>query len=184
MEIDEVSKIIGEDVSEWNLEPTDKERKSVTIDTLIQSTESNAVTIPTMVHFKQGKPMETMAMVDSGAGGNFIDHREVVRLGLQTHKLEKKVNTFNVDRTLNKKGTITRYITINLEIGDRIQPITFWVCGLGKLKMILGYSWLKEANPTIDWTKGTIGWDNETVNIENNTDQEIQENNVAIQQDI
>ena len=32
------------------------------------------------------------------------------------------------------------------------------VTGLGKQKIILGFNWLQEANPIIDWKKGTLEW--------------------------
>ena len=32
------------------------------------------------------------------------------------------------------------------------------VMGLGKQKIILGYTWLRETNPIIDWQKGTLEW--------------------------
>jgi len=32
------------------------------------------------------------------------------------------------------------------------------VTGLGNQKVILGFPWLKESNPTIDWKEGTASW--------------------------
>ena len=32
------------------------------------------------------------------------------------------------------------------------------VTGLGKQKIILGFSWLQEANPDINWQNGHINW--------------------------
>ncbi|KAF9522307.1 hypothetical protein CPB83DRAFT_777263, partial [Crepidotus variabilis] len=34
----------------------------------------------------------------------------------------------------------------------------FYVTGLGKQKVILGFPWLTDQNPDIDWRKGTLRW--------------------------
>lgn len=65
---------------------------------------------------------------------------------------------FNVDGTQNKRGTIKTYVELNIEIHRRHRKERLMVTGLGKQKIILGYTWLRETNPIIDWKKGTLKW--------------------------
>ena len=62
----------------------------------------------------------------------------------------------NVDRTLNKKGTIKHYVNLELEIFGQPQTIWLLVTGLGKQKILLGFPWLQKNNPLINWQNGTF----------------------------
>jgi hypothetical protein len=63
-----------------------------------------------------------------------------------------------MDGTMNKKGTITSYIEADLQIGERITKTRFYITGLGKQKVILGFPWLRDENPDVDWKTGRIRW--------------------------
>ena len=63
-----------------------------------------------------------------------------------------------MDGTINKKGTIKNYVDLEFEIDSRKFKERFYVTGLGKQKIILGFPWLKKQNPKIDWKTGKIKW--------------------------
>ena len=63
---------------------------------------------------------------------------------------------YNVDGTLNKKGTIRKYVELPMTINGKKTLERLMVTGLGKLKIILGFPWLNEQNPVIDWKNGTV----------------------------
>ena len=107
---------------------------------------------------KSNKIVEIKALIDSGAGGKFIDQNFVRNLKLKKKPLKKPIKVFNVDGTLNKKGTITHKVQLYLRIGDKFRKETLLVTGLGKQKIILGFPWLQSANPNIDWQSGRITW--------------------------
>lgn len=102
-------------------------------------------------------------MIDSGAGGNFIDQNYARTLGLPLLPLPSPIRVHNVDGTLNKKGTVTKYVETHINLGKRKDPIRLNVTGLGNQKVILGYPWLKESNPVIDWKQGEVRWNEETI---------------------
>ena len=52
------------------------------------------------------KNVETIALIDSGAGGKFIDQNFAKKEQLETKDLEKPLIVYNVDGTLNKTGTV------------------------------------------------------------------------------
>ena len=69
---------------------------------------------------------------------------------------------YNVDGTLNKKGTTRNYVGLPLIIFGKTKMEQLMVTGLGKVKIILGFPWLKEQNPIINWQTGSVratgGW--------------------------
>ena len=61
--------------------------------------------MPFDFHSYAGKAEEE-ALIDSGATGNFIDFRAVLKHRLGTKKLDVPIAVHNVDRTVNKAGYI------------------------------------------------------------------------------
>ena len=93
----------------------------------------------------------TSALVDCGATGLFID-TEYVRLNnLSTRRLTTPIPVYNVDGTANEAGAITEIADIILRYKGHAERTQFAVTSLGKQNMILGFTWLREHNPEIDW---------------------------------
>jgi hypothetical protein len=107
---------------------------------------------------KNNETVNLEALLDSGAGGLFIDETFARNNDFTLYKLSGPLNTYNVDGMLNKKGTITSYVEADLKIGDQIKNTCVHVTGLGKQNVILGFPWLKDENPTIYWKSGEIQW--------------------------
>jgi hypothetical protein len=97
-------------------------------------------------------------LLDSGASGMFIDSDYATDIHAWKKDLRKPITVYNVDGTPNKQGTITQYVDIYLTIHERKKKHRFFVTGLGNQQLILGYPWLKEENPLINWDKGTLEW--------------------------
>ena len=117
----------------------------------------NSLFIPISLD-KKGKNVETLGLIDSGAGGKFIDQNFARKEELETKDLEEPLVVYNVDRTLNKTGTIRKYVDLPMTINGRKTTERLLVTGLGKLKIILGFPWLNEQNPVIDWKLGTVSF--------------------------
>ena len=64
----------------------------------------------------------------------------------------------NIDGTLNKTGTITSYVDLRVEIDRRIMDKQLLVTGLGNQRIILGFPWLNEYNPDINWKTAEFKW--------------------------
>ena len=77
-------------------------------------------------------------------------------------ELETPVKAYNVDRTENKKGTIKSYVDLEFSLNGKSFKEKFYVTGLGKQKIILGLSWLKEYNLEINWKTGKLNWQTQT----------------------
>ena len=117
----------------------------------------NSLSIPVKTEFED-KIIETLSLLDSGAGGEFIHQNYVKTLKLPLLNLEKSIPAVNVNGTLNKKGTIKQYIDLNMEIFGQKQIIQLLVTGLGKQKVLLGFPWLQKHNPVINWKTGSFQW--------------------------
>ena len=97
-------------------------------------------------------------LLDRRATGKFIDQNYARKQRMKTKPYRKPIQVYNVDGTLNKQGTIRSYVDLDIEVHGRRRKERLMVTGLGKQKIILGYTWLKETNPIIDWQKGTLEW--------------------------
>ena len=117
----------------------------------------NSLSIPLKIRL-ENKTVETLSLLNSRAGGKFIDQNYAKTLKLPLLNLEKPIPVINVDRTLNKKGTIKHYVNLNLEIFGQKQIIWLLVTRLGKQKMLLGFPWLQKYNPVINWQTGSFHW--------------------------
>ena len=107
------------------------------------------------LHRHTGKT-ETKALINSRAMENFIDHREVIWLHLGTKKLVKPLIGYNMDDTLNKHSHITDYVALLTKQGNHKKRMQFLISNLGENCLILGYPWLREFNPNLDWKQGKI----------------------------
>ncbi|KAF8230873.1 hypothetical protein L208DRAFT_1096582, partial [Tricholoma matsutake] len=101
-----------------------------------------------------GKDIAMNALLNSGAGGVFINSKFIDQEAIKTYPLGHTIQATNVDGTLNKQGTITRCMKGRLHINGRSYPMEYLVTRLGKEAVILGLLWLREINPVINWKKG------------------------------
>ncbi|KAI5115311.1 hypothetical protein M0805_004206 [Coniferiporia weirii] len=100
--------------------------------------------------------ISTQALIDSGAEGQFIDAKFVIKHRIPTQPLAHPITILNANGTTNKHGTITCYMWRSISINGKTMPTTFKVTSLGKEDIILGLPWLKRTNPVINWLDGTI----------------------------
>ena len=63
-----------------------------------------------------------------------------------------------MDGTKNKQGTITSFADLTVKIDERWMNLRLLITGLGKQKIILGFPWLNEHNPDINWRTGEFSW--------------------------
>ncbi|KAG5716918.1 hypothetical protein E4T56_gene8518 [Termitomyces sp. T112] len=94
-----------------------------------------------------------VALLDSGATGLFLDTDYVQQHRLTTCPLSCPIPVYNVDGMLNEAGSIHSVVDLVLHYQDHSERAAFAVTSLGKQDMILGFTWLHEHNPEIDWTK-------------------------------
>jgi len=96
------------------------------------------------------------ALLDCGATRSFIDRDFVCLKEMNTQTLSCNILVFNVDSSPNKAGQISEVVDVVLRYKTHSERMLLAVSGLGKQSLILGYNWLKDHNPRIDWEKGEV----------------------------
>src|SRR3981189_1705588 len=91
------------------------------------------------------------ALVDCGATSLFVDTEYVRSNNISTHRLTTPIPVYNVDGTANEAGAITEIADVILRYKGHAERTQLAVTSLGKQTMILGFTWLREQNPEIDW---------------------------------
>ena len=70
--------------------------------------------------------VETLGLIDLGAGGAFIDQNYAKTLGFKIFTLDSALHIFNVDGTENKKGMIKTYVKLSMEISGSKSLQNYW----------------------------------------------------------
>ena len=96
------------------------------------------------------------ALLDSGANATFINKAVVERLGLLLEALTNPIRVFNVDGSRNSAGDVTHAVSLTVDFLGHREELRAEVTNLGKNSLILGYTWLKKHNPSIDWEKDMV----------------------------
>jgi len=96
------------------------------------------------------------ALLDSGATGNFIDQDFVRTKGINTQSISRPIPVYNVDGSPNEAGQISEVVDVVLRYKTHSKRTLLAVSNLGKQNMILGYTWLKDHNPEVNWQTGEV----------------------------
>ena len=96
------------------------------------------------------------ALLDCRATGSLIDRDFVRSKGMNTRTLSHNIPVFNVDSSPNEAEQISKVVDVVLHYKTHSERMLLAVSGLRKQNLILGYDWLKDYNPKIDWEKGEV----------------------------
>jgi hypothetical protein len=75
--------------------------------------------ISIFINFENGRVVETKALIDSGAGGLFIDEDFAKSLHAPMQPLSRSIPVFNFDGTPNKREVIEKFVQVMVEIKGR-----------------------------------------------------------------
>jgi hypothetical protein len=93
----------------------------------------------------------TQALIDCGATGCFIDIEWAKLNNIPTCPLTNPIPVYNVDGTANDTSAITDIANVILRYEQHSERTQLAVTHLGKQSLILGYKWLRNHNPEINW---------------------------------
>ena len=96
------------------------------------------------------------ALLDCRATESFINRDFVYLKGMNTWTLSHNIPVFNVDGSPNEAGQISKVMDIVLHYKTHSERMLLAVSRLGKQSLILGYDWLKDYNPKVDWEKEEV----------------------------
>jgi len=96
------------------------------------------------------------ALLDSGAMGLVMSLEFAKKQGFKLKKLERPMNVRNVDRLLNKEGSIKNMVEVNIYYQEHKKKMEINVIRGQKWTVILGMLWLACHNSEIDWRTGEV----------------------------
>jgi len=96
------------------------------------------------------------ALLDCRATGSLINRDFVCLKEMNTQTLSHNIPVFNVDGSPNEAGQISEVVDVVLCYKTHSERMLLAVSRLRKKNLILGYDWLKDHNPKIDWEKGEV----------------------------
>jgi len=85
-----------------------------------------------------------------------LDDVNPTRLSKQSQGCPLTIPVFNVNGSPNEAGQISEVVDVVLRYKTHSERMLLAVSRLGKQSLILGYNWLKDHNPRIDWEKGEV----------------------------
>ena len=95
-------------------------------------------------------------LLDSRATRSLINWDFVHLKGINTQTLSHNILVFNVNSSPNKAGQISKVVDILFHYKTHSKRMLLAVSRLGKQSLILGYNWLKDHNPKVDWEKKEV----------------------------
>jgi len=120
-------------------------------------TQGTSLLLPVEIRTTDTSELHSVeALLDSGATGSLIDRDFVCSKGMNTWTLSHNIPVFNVDGSPNEAGQISEVVDVVLRYKTHSERMLLAVSRLGKQSLILGYDWLKDHNPKIDWEKGEV----------------------------
>jgi hypothetical protein len=122
---------------------------------LVADMTPQSMLLPVAIGTKK-QTIETQALLDCGALGEFMDSEFVKLHDIPLIKLNKPRITRNTDGTQNEQGVVMHKAIINLGVNGKEDPTTFFITGLGKDNVILGLTWLRKHNLIVNWKEGTL----------------------------
>jgi len=105
---------------------------------------------------KDGRKLKVKALIDSGCMNTTIARKTVEEKGIPTKLLPKPFNVYNLDESKNGEKTIREFVPLEINSNGHIEKIDAVVSEIKKTDLFLGYNWLVEQNPEVDWKEGVI----------------------------
>uniref|UniRef100_A0A8C5MFT5 CCHC-type domain-containing protein n=1 Tax=Leptobrachium leishanense TaxID=445787 RepID=A0A8C5MFT5_9ANUR len=98
------------------------------------------------------------AMIDSGASSCFLDTEVKQTLGIPTSPKKQPYPIQLLDGSTPQSGPVTKEtIPLLVTIGEQFQDtLLFDIVPSPVFPAVLGLNWLRRHNPTIDWTRSTV----------------------------
>jgi len=129
--------------------------KLLSISTL--DTQGTSLLLPVEIRTIDTSKLHSIkALLDSGTTRSFINRDFIHSKEINTWTLSRNILVFNVNGSPNKARQISEVVDVLLHYKTHSERMLLAISRLGKQSLILGYNWLKDHNPKIDWKKGEV----------------------------
>lgn len=124
---------------------------------LFRVSSRDSLQIPTLLKFG-ALEKTTLAFIDSGAAGNFLDISFAHTLQIPQLPLSTDIVLRGLDGNPLSEGLI-RFQTppLQLTLGSlHSETLSFFLTHCPSVPIVLGYPWLQKHNPSINWNSGEV----------------------------
>ncbi|RVE72612.1 hypothetical protein OJAV_G00039140 [Oryzias javanicus] len=131
-----------------------REKRAATV-SQISTTDGRTRSLTSVMVTHHGSSTALVALIDSGADVSLMDWKLAVGLGLKPRPLDRPIQA----RGLHGRGlfNITHVSEpLKLSIGNHTEITSFHLFEGSSRKLVLGFPWLCEHNPRVDWATGKI----------------------------
>lgn len=123
----------------------------------IRKVDASSVLLPVTIEMLEDERGFTVdALLDSGAHRYYVDHCFIERNHLPLERLPRAVPVYMADGSVSKAGPITHVVNLGLRIHDHQETFRCAITDTGTSDLIIGFSWLRLHNPTVDWRSGDV----------------------------
>ena len=105
---------------------------------------------------KENKIVETPVLLDTRAGGIFMNKAYAKKHSIELYKLDSPIVPCNVDGTLNQAGKIMHYTWIQTNFQDITILVWLLITNIGSQDIIFGLPWFQDYNPQVNFVTGKI----------------------------
>lgn len=116
------------------------------------------VILPVRLALPDG-PIDTFALLDSGATSSFVDERFAQRHSLSLSSKPYPRPLLLIDGMPIASGDVTHETSVTLVTGGHAELISLDVCRLARYPIVLGVTWLRRHNPSVDWRANRLTFD-------------------------
>jgi hypothetical protein len=96
------------------------------------------------------------ALIDSGAEGNFLDHKTALRLRIPLVPLDPPILVTALSgQSLPPVTHVTESVSL-ITSGNHTETISFLLTDSPLAPVVLGHPWLSRHNPNINWSQNTV----------------------------
>lgn len=102
--------------------------------------------------------IEVSVLIDSGADTNFMDIQFAMKHGFQLEELLEPLIVRSLNNELLHRVTL-RTKPLKMAIDNHQEQISFYLIQTSEYPVVLGFTWLNNHNPHIDWGSAKVlGW--------------------------
>ena len=119
--------------------------------TATKKKSSQLVVAANITHIGSHRTTECYALVDSGCGRTCIDEDFMKVQGWRAYRMKTPLTLVYADGSTNSRSPACFVCPMKIEVNGKYAILDVLVTKLHKHQMYLGYDWLTEVNPEIDW---------------------------------
>ncbi len=132
------------------------DRRLLTGGVVFEKSSSSAATLLPVQLLVDRAAFTCKALIDSGAEGNFLDHKTALQFGVPVVPLNSPIFvTALCGQSLPPVTHVTESVSL-ITSGNHTETISFLLTDSPLAPVVLGHPWLSRHNPNINWRQNTV----------------------------